>query len=83
MSSIVSAEPSLLDISAQELHAKVEAFKILLNGTESELGTMVARQPNLLLVDVDDRLREKVPNVCLRSKRFVPALALCRYPVCS
>ncbi|CAM9189283.1 unnamed protein product [Laminaria digitata] len=60
VSSIGSSSPAVLDISAEELHAKIETLKTLLGGTESELGTIVAQQPHLLLADVDDRVREKV-----------------------
>lgn len=74
MSSIGSSSPAVLDISAEELHAKIETFKTLLGGTESELGTIVAQQPHLLLADVDDRVREKVLNACVRSNRFCAAV---------
>lgn len=76
VSSIVSSLPAVLGISAQELHAKIETLKTLIDGTESELGTTVARQPTLLLADVDDRLREKVLSVCVRSNLFVPPMTL-------
>lgn len=76
MSAIVSSLPAVLDISAQELHAKVETLKALIDGTESELGTTVARQPTLLLAEVDDRLREKVMNVCVCSNLFAPPITL-------
>lgn len=71
VSAILSSRPAILGVSGHDLLAKIEALTTLLGGTETELGAIIAQQPHLLLADVDDRLREKVLNACVRSRRVL------------
>lgn len=59
---MVTSRPALLSIPAEDLGARVEAFKFLLGGAENDLGTIFVEQPQLLLENVDDCLQKKVWN---------------------
>lgn len=66
---MVASQPALLAVAAEDLNTRVEAFEALLGGSESDLSFLFVEQPRLLLVDVDDVLREKVGGSCASTSR--------------
>lgn len=58
---MVVSRPALLALQPGKLEARLKAYETLLRGRGGHLTDIFVQQPQLLLVDVDECLRKKVP----------------------